>query len=166
MFFKAKHIRLVMALGVTTLCVVASCKPKQREGEEMIRESASSPESLLVQVQLNEGGYAIGEPIEMKLIVTNLTSRALRLFFPTAQRYDFIVSKGNEVLWRWSDARTFAQVTSTLLLEPRATITYEATWDQTTRSGVKLPLGRYAIKGVLTTRPSIDTEPKVFGIVD
>jgi len=129
-------------------------------------QSPAQADSLVVTVELDQGSYAIGEPITMKLRVTNTTSRSLKIFFPTAQRYDFIVGKGDAPLWQWSEGVMFAQVTSALILDPDATITYEVTWNQMTRTGKALSLGRYTIEGILMTQPKVTSEPKPFGIVD
>jgi hypothetical protein len=126
----------------------------------------SQPDSLQASVILNEGGYAIGEPVVMTLQVVNLTDRSLKLTFPSAQRYDFIVGRGKATIWRYSDGRMFAQVLGRYDLAAGDTVTYEYTWDQTGMDGTKPGLGAYTVEGMLMITPPLKTGPKTFGIVD
>ena len=166
MFSRHTITRVLTALIVIGICWMCSCERKPARGKKVTSQSPIQADSLAVTIELDQGSYAIGEPIKMRLRVTNTTSRSLKLFFPTAQRYDFIVRKGDETLWQWSEGMMFAQVTSTLVLEPDTTITYEATWNQITRDGKALPLGRYTVEGILRTQPEVASEPRIFGIVD
>lgn len=123
-------------------------------------------DSLKASVTLNEGGYAIGEPVSMTLEVVNPTDRSIRLTFPSAQRYDFVVKKGKQTIWRWSGGRMFAQVVGRHVMAPGDTIAYEYTWDQTGADGTKPGLGAYTVEGMLMISPPLKTGPKTFGIVD
>ncbi len=126
----------------------------------------AKPDLLEVNIGLDGGGYAMGEPIVMTLEVTNKAGRAINLTFPSAQRYDFIVKQGKRTIWQWSAGRTFAQVVGSHELAPGETISYEYTWDQTAADGTKPALGAYTIEGLLMLSPPFRVGPKVFGIVD
>jgi hypothetical protein len=106
------------------------------------------------------------EPIVMTLEVTNTTDRHMKLVFPSAQRFDFVVRQGKRTIWQWSAGRMFAQALGRYEMAPDETISYEHTWDQTGGDGTKPPLGAYTIEGMLMISPPLDTEPKSFGIVD
>jgi hypothetical protein len=124
------------------------------------------PDLLEANISLNEGGYAMGEPVVMTLEVTNKAGRAISLTFPSAQRYDFIVKQGKQTIWQWSAGRMFAQVLGRYELAAGETISYEYTWDQTAADGTKPGLGAYTIEGLLMLSPPFRVGPKTFGIVD
>jgi len=124
------------------------------------------PDLLGADITLNEGSYAIGEPIVMTLTVISKADRTITLNFPTAQRYDFIVKKGKRTVWRWSASRMFAQVAGKYEIAPGDTLSYQHTWDQTTSDGTKPELGAYTIEGLLMLSPPFRVGPKTFGIVD
>ncbi len=125
-----------------------------------------SGDTLKVEVDLAERGYALLEPIVMTLTVANVKGEDLTLTFPTAQRYDFIVRKGKQVVWRWSEGMMFAQVIGRESLRAGDSISYEITWDQSGLEDMKPPLGAYSAQGILKTTREIISEEKDFGIVD
>ena len=127
---------------------------------------ASSADTLTVEVDLNERGYALLEPVVMSLKVTNNKEEDLALTFPTSQRYDVIVRKGQETVWVWSEGRMFAQAIGRETLGAGETFSYEVTWDQSGLENVRPPLGAYTVQGVLKTIPEIASETREFGIVD
>jgi hypothetical protein len=94
-----------MRYGVVVVFIVAgilsgSCGGKRVEdGGEGAAPGAA--DSLEARISLNEGSYAVREPVVMTLTVRNITDRTLNLTFPTAQRYDFIVGKGKLAIWQW-----------------------------------------------------------------
>jgi hypothetical protein len=126
----------------------------------------AKPDLLAADLKLNEGSYAVGEPIVMTIEVTNKADRTITLTFPSAQRYDFIVKRGKQTIWRWSDERMFAQVVGRHEIAPGETLAYEYTWDQTTADGTKPELGAYTVEGLLMLSPPFEVGPKPFGIVD
>jgi hypothetical protein len=156
---------LVVAAGLAGSC---GGGPRESGGEAGggRGRKESAPDSLEATVKLNEGGYAIGEPIVMTLEVTNKTDRTLELTYPSAQRYDFVVMKGKESIWRWSGGKMFAQVIARYQLARGDTIAYEYTWDQTRADGTKPGLGAYTVEGMLMVSPPLKTGTRTFGIVD
>jgi hypothetical protein len=165
----------IVSLGVLLLVPVActlflaSCAGKRGGSEETspggLMDQAIA-DSLEAGVTLNAGGYAMDEPIKMRLEVVNTAGRAITLTFPSAQRYDFIVKKGKQTIWQWSEGRMFAQVLGRYDLGPGDTISYEYKWDQTAGDGTKPGLGAYTFEGLLMISPPLKTERKTFGIVD
>lgn len=104
-----------------------------------------------VYTALEQRGTA--SEMEAKLSLRNTTGEAVSLFFPTAQRQDFIIrnAQGDAVL-RWSDGRAFVQVTGTERFEGEAE--YGATISLILKSGEMLPEGKYTIQGWLTSNPA------------
>jgi hypothetical protein len=125
-----------------------------------------SGDTLMVEVELTERGYALLEPVAMALRVTNMKQEDLTLTFPTAQRFDFIVRKGKEIVWIWSEGRIFAQSIGRKTLGPGETVSYDITWDQSGLENVQPPLGAYTAQGILKTSPEIASGKREFGIVD
>lgn len=174
-----RFIVYLAALCVAACLVGVSCDGgKGREGDAA-RDGGGEPpaagkvpaeqvgaDSVTAYVVLKEMGYAVLEPIPMKLVVRNETGRTLRLTFPTAQRFDFRIRKYREPIWSWSDGRMFAQAGERLAIEPGDSVTYEYTWDGKLADGSLPRLGRYWARGVLMTAPPIQTEERQFGIVD
>jgi hypothetical protein len=164
--------KIIFPLALLSVLVIAACGMllsscgKTRVEKKHQEAAAPSPDSLDARVRLNAGSYAVREPIVMTLIVRNTTDRTLNLTFPTAQRYDFIVRKGQHILWQWGHERMFAQVIGRLALAPRDSITYELTWDQRTLEGTEPKLGAYSIQGILKTFPETATDERTFGIMD
>ena len=158
---------LVVLLSVAVL--LPSCGGRdKRAGDGSGRGSASGakPDLLTADIKLNEGGYAIGEPIVMTIEVTNKAERPITLTFPSAQRYDFIVKQGKQTIWQWSAGRMFAQVVGRYEIAPGDTISYQYTWDQTALDGTKPGLGAYTVEGLIMLSPPFRVGPKAFGIVD
>lgn len=154
---------LLPVLAVTALIVSCGGKGKGSGKDGM---DAARTDSLEARVELNEGGYAMREPVVMTLAVANTTGRTLHLTFPSAQRYDFVVKKGKETIWQWSEDWTFAQVLGRYELGPGDTMTYRHVWDQTKADGTKPGLGAYTLEGMLMISPPLKTPAKTFGIVD
>jgi hypothetical protein len=148
-----------LALGL----ILASCGKRAAQGTG---RAGSPQDSVHVTVGLNEGSYAIGEPMIMKLTARNTTGRMLRLTFPTAQRFDFIVRQGKQVIWQWSNGKMFAQVIGRLSVGPGDSVSYEYRWDQKLSDGSNPDLGPYTIQGVLTTLPKVTSSEMRFGIAD
>jgi hypothetical protein len=160
---------IVSPVGAVPLVIAALLLASCGTGGRTSRDGpagGAEPDSLRADVILNEGGYAVGERVVMTLEVVNLTDRTLRLTFPSAQRYDFIVSRGKATIWRYSDGRMFAQVLGRYDLAPGDTIAYEYAWDQIGADGTKPGLGAYTVEGILMITPPLKTGPKTFGIVD
>jgi len=91
-------------------------------------------------------------PVEMdaRLRLRNTTGEAVELFFPTAQRQDFIVRNPHgDVVWQWSEGKTFAQVAGTEHITGE--VEYGAAVSLAGKSGEALSEGRYTVEGWLTT---------------
>ena len=131
-----------------------------------IASDPSAGDTLKVEIGLTERGYALLEPLVMTLTVANVKEEDLTLTFPTAQRYDFIVRKGKQIVWRWSEGMMFAQVIGRETLRAGESLSYEITWDQSGLEDMKPPLGAYSVQGILKTTQEIVSEEQAFGIVD
>jgi hypothetical protein len=71
---------------------------------------------------------SFADSVRFSLQVTNASRQPVRLTFPTAQLFEFVVEDGGQELWRWSAERMFAQALHELTLAGGETRTFEATW--------------------------------------
>ena len=73
--------------------------------------------------------YAIGQPIQVRLVATNTFKRGAYLRFSSGQRFDFAVYPvgKSESVYTWSATRMFMQSTGFLWLTPGRSQSYEAT---------------------------------------
>jgi hypothetical protein len=83
-----------------------------------------------LELRMDRSVYQRHEPVRMILTVRNPGSDSVAIPFPSSQRYDFrVLGEGGRVLWRWSDGRSFAQVTGEEVLEAGGSVTWIATFE-------------------------------------
>ena len=110
--------------------------------------ASSAERGLRLAVRVADRTFKTGEAIPLELDVRYVGKDSLPLNFPTSQRYDFQIEKEGEILWRWSDGRTFAQVLGQFPLSPELPhVRYRAVFKG------HLPPGRYTARGILPTSP-------------
>lgn len=102
---------------------------------------------LLYTLTTDRRTYRRGDPVRITLTKRNVTNRAIVLRYRTSQRFDFVVRRGRELVWRWSDGRVFAQTTATVRLAPGESQVFRATWDQRDTRGRQVSPGIYTIEG-------------------
>ena len=101
-----------------------------------------------VEIRLDKAAYAVGEPVEITLTLTN-TERAVASFqFPTGQMYDFVVTHEGRRVWQWSLGRVFIQAFTTLTLNPGETKTFVDRWDQRNPQGQQVASGVYELAAI------------------
>lgn len=107
-------------------------------GDQDERQSVNSRviDGLLYVLVTDQRRYRRGEPVNITLFKTNITSTPRNLFYPTGQRFEFeAVRADGTVVWRWSQGRVFTQVAETVTLQPGQTQVFRATWDQRNQQG-------------------------------
>jgi len=98
------------------------------------------------------------EDITAQVTVVNKTEVATSIVFPTSQKIEIIISDTyGKSLWRWSEGMRFAQVISSIVLEPDQFWSHEITIRKETLANVVLP-GIYNIKVVITGSPEMEEE--------
>ena len=166
-FFELPALRFA-AVCLIVWIVLSSCSGGDggRGGSRDAPMEHVGADSVRAYIGLREMGYAALEPVPMRLVVKNVSGRTLRLTFPTAQRFDFVVEKDRRPVWSWSEGRAFAQLLKRLVLAPGDSLVYEHAWNGKLADGRTPRLGRYSAKGMLMTLPPVQTGEKQFGIVD
>lgn len=109
-------------------------------------------ENIIVEVKTNRKKYKVGEPVRMILKITNNGAVPVELVFNSAQRYDFIVFKNGEEVWRWSRSRMFAMVLGSMVLKPGEPHRYVETWKPTGHTP-----GKYMVVGIIVSKPPFKT---------
>lgn len=104
------------------MMVALACTP--RAGPEVDAGSGSPPElgsSMNVRV--------VADTVVLEIHVTNVADSPVSLEFTSAQRYDFeVASTSGVTVWRWSAARSFAQMLGSEDLQPGESRRYMETW--------------------------------------
>ena len=123
--------------------------------------SAAGPTQLEATVTVEEGTVT-DRGAKFTLKVCNPGPQAVTRDFPTAQRYDFEVRRGDDLVWRWSDGRTFAQVLGRETWKPKECKTWMEDWNAMTSSGAPASSGRYEAVGILKSSEPQKTKPESF----
>ncbi|HEX7126461.1 MAG TPA: BsuPI-related putative proteinase inhibitor [Thermodesulfobacteriota bacterium] len=102
----------------------------------------------------NRTAFRVGEPVTLVLFVENRGQTPVRLVHPSAQRYDFTVSREGREVWRWSAATgaVFAQALQEIEVPPGERLVHRETWRGTDTAGQPVPPGRYAARGLVPLR--------------
>lgn len=133
----------------------------QVAGANATMGSAES-EMQALQATLEVKPATVGRGARFTLKVCNASELTVEQSFGTAQRYDFIVSRNDEVVWQWSEGRSFASVRGTETWAPKECKQWTDDWDGMTSTGEIAPPGEYEGLGMLTTDPQVITESKKF----
>lgn len=101
--------------------------------------------------------FVQGDPIKIILTITNVSSTAKTLSFPSSKQYDFVVQDNSAVeIWRWSVGKAFTTTVTSYVLAPGNVQTFTYQWDQNLTSPASLiPTGSYTLEaedfGINTT---------------
>lgn len=71
---------------------------------------------------------AAPDSVRFTLQVTNASAQPVTLHFSSGQSYDFTVSDGGSVVWRWSEDHMFTQALRGEPLAPGQTRSWSETW--------------------------------------
>lgn len=123
------------------------------EDAESLLGAPATPFSATLVLLDGSGGMAStfdpGEPITLRLEVTNRMSSIAVLTFPTAQLFDFVVSDAADAeVWRWSYGRFFATVVTPLEFAPNETRAFTVVWSQDDNTAKPVDPGSYHAYGL------------------
>jgi len=71
---------------------------------------------------------AAPDSVRFTLQVTNASQQPVTVHFSSGQSYDFSVSDGGSVVWRWSEDHMFTQALRSEALAPGQTRSWSETW--------------------------------------
>lgn len=112
---------------------------------------------LYYQLQMERTDYEVGEPITVKLSVTNVTPDPIVLNFKKNLEFDLTVRKEVDLIfaqvpktvWRLSEREDVMKEPHVLRVDAGKTLVFKGTWDQTDRENHSVTPGRYQIIGNL-----------------
>lgn len=152
--------RLIAVIGILAICLGASsgsCSWGSRDDDDDGDDGNHDQPSFVTTLELRDANgdpatrFERGERIEMRLIVRNRLNTAVELDFDTTRISDFVVVEENtdDVVWKWSDDRSFSQIPTTIVFEAGESKTYDVSWDQRRANGNQVRADTYEARGVL-----------------
>lgn len=121
------------------------------------RPSMAAP--YTIELSTDKGEYALGEKIEMSIVFTNTSSEAMSSYYPSSQRFDFVVTDAqSREVWRWSYRKMFLMVIEPFKLNTGEKLRFSYIWDQKDNSGENVPAGEYYVTGRLTASPKVSSQ--------
>ena len=100
---------------------------------------------LKIRARTDRRPYRFRDVIRVSLSVSNATKKRVKLEFPSAQLYDFVVLSKGTVHWRWSNNKLFASMPVEINLDPGE----EFTVSEVVSAGT-LSAGPYTLLGIVT----------------
>ncbi len=120
--------------------------------------AASAPPELFLTVRTDKPAYQSHEVIAIALVVLNQGTSPLRLTTPTSQQFDIYLCQNEQIVWRWSQGRMFAQALAQIVLEPAQPQIYVAKLDPKTLPAALKP-GPYQLVGLLRSNDNPRSKP-------
>ena len=110
---------------LAAVLVVAAAGCSRGQNTVVVPAGAGAPPELGSSMNVR----VFGDTVSFELHVTNSTDRPVAVTFPSAQKFEFVVTRGNgEELWRASAGMAFGQVVTTETLSAGETKRFEASW--------------------------------------
>jgi hypothetical protein len=98
-------------------------------------------------VRTDKTVYKPGETVLITMTLHNQLGTSQEYLFTSAQRYDVMIKRDGEIVYRWSEDRLFAQVITKLVIAPEDSRVFKAEWNLVNNHGEKVPPGIYTIYG-------------------
>ena len=139
-------IALLAAGGIAFACGPRPFESEAASASAPIARARPGAPALATTLALS-----VSSTVDLRLHITNGTSKKIELTFPNGQTHDFYIldSTGREV-WRWSAGRMFTQSVQNRLIDAGGTVSYAESWNG------PLPPGEYTAVAVLlsSTHPT------------
>ncbi|TCP55970.1 intracellular proteinase inhibitor BsuPI [Tumebacillus sp. BK434] len=117
-------------------------------------------------IRTDKTAYRPEETVLITLLLQNDGKEAREYRFYTAQRFDVTAERDGQTLWQWSHDRLFAQVLTTLVIQPGDSRVFKADWKQTDLRGRTVPRGPVTLKGwIIGTGERAETKIELTGRV-
>lgn len=136
------------ALASFMLLTACSCGSQPGEGDRT-QNAHGVTDAVVVALSTDRSRYAPGDSLLLTLTVANRSTAAVTLPFSSGQRYDFTISTGTTILWRWSDDQLFIQMLGEERLAPGAELVYRE------RAAAPAAPGTYRVTGMLTVQDQV-----------
>lgn len=103
---------------------------------------------LRVRLSVSKAAFQMGEPVAIRLQVTNVAAAPAVLTAYSGQQYDVLVRQRGALIWQWSHDKAFVQVVRESTMAPGEMQTFNWTWDQRDLQGRQVEAGAYEISAV------------------
>jgi hypothetical protein len=113
----------------------------------------------------DQSTYISNQVVRITLTITNSGNVDVTLLFRSSQEADFVIRRGEEEIWRWSDGRIFAQSLTQMKLRPSEQREIHVSWDQKDREGRAVLVGSYDVLGLILVGGRRDRAGASFRIV-
>lgn len=112
---------------------------------------------LYYQLKMERTNYSVGEPINVKLLVRNLSASPVTLKFQKNLDFDLTVRKEvnllfaqvPKIIWKLSETKLVVPQPHIKVIDPGKVVVFTGTWNQQTRDGEPVKPGNYQIIGNL-----------------
>lgn len=119
-------------------------KPSQHDQHLMLADRQALGH-VKITAKTDRRSYRSGDTIIVSLKVSNSGDNQIKLEFPSAQLYDFVILSKRRVRWRWSSNKLFASMPVEISLDPRE----EFSMSEVIKAG--MPRGTYTLIGMVTS---------------
>lgn len=115
-------------------------------------------DDLFFRLQIERATFSRGEPIKVRLSVTNVGTKPITLQFANSLEFDFVIQQEVNMLfvevpmdvWKYSAKSVPQPKPHAIVVPPGQEKVFTALWDQTDSAGNPVKPGRYIITGTLT----------------
>ena len=126
-----------------------------------VKQQAKSP----ISISTAKSAYSLGETVKMSVKYTNISSEAISTYYPSGQKFEFIVKDENrKEVWRWSRGKMFIMSIQPFELEPGKSVSYSYSWRQKDNEGKFVPAGKYYLTGEISIAPRVRSQEKAFTV--
>ena len=115
------------SLASALLLLLAGCQLDGGGGTPISGDSRNVGDVTLT-LRIEPARVKVGDPVRLTLRLFNNSGRERSLTYPSGQRYDFWVSKGDRKVWRWSEGKAFTQAIVTEALPGQTGKPYTEVW--------------------------------------
>jgi hypothetical protein len=111
---------------------------------------------LVGKVVTDRNEYSLNETVRFLYTVTNTSDNPVTLKFNTSQIYDFVIMKGNTIIFKWGIDRMFAQVITEVTIPAHGTKAFSVSWDMVDTKGKKVDTGTYTVRFYLVNNYGVE----------
>lgn len=148
---------LVLLVLSVCLFIVGVRLGVSKKDANLVSSSELETRGLYYELKMEKTRYKLGEPINVQLSVTNVTSAPVKLKFDKNMEFDLTVRKEVDLLfaqvpkkvWQLSEVQAVYPDVHFLEIEPGKTQSFSATWNQMDREKKPVKPGHYHIIGNL-----------------
>lgn len=160
--------RFAMALLAVIILFILGVKWFAENRNKMLNSSADiESRGLYLKLSMKKASYAGGEPIDVHLLVKNISEKDVVLNFDTDLEFDFTVQSELDLLftqipqniWQYSSEPDHIPKPKphSITIAPGKEQVFRGTWGQQMFSGQKVKPGRYIITGYLKSSNHAET---------